>query len=53
MKSQNPLVNNLKLKYNTLDLRMKQLLLNLLILMSKDLAAIQVRYPVKENDESL
>ncbi|XP_028453342.1 cilia- and flagella-associated protein 69 isoform X1 [Perca flavescens] len=42
MKSHNPLVHNLKLTYNNEDLKMKKLLLNLLVLMSKDLAALQL-----------
>ncbi|XP_078123508.1 cilia- and flagella-associated protein 69 isoform X1 [Sander vitreus] len=42
MKSHNPLVHNLKLTYNNEDLKMKKLLLNLLVLMSKDLGALQL-----------
>ncbi|XP_037650921.1 cilia- and flagella-associated protein 69-like isoform X1 [Sebastes umbrosus] len=42
LKSQNPLIRNLKLTYSNEDLKMKKLLLNLLVLMSKDLAALQL-----------
>ncbi|XP_032391783.1 cilia- and flagella-associated protein 69 isoform X2 [Etheostoma spectabile] len=42
MKSHNPLVHNLKLTYNNDDLKMKKLLLNLLVLLSKDLGALQL-----------
>ncbi|KAL3043454.1 hypothetical protein OYC64_003340 [Pagothenia borchgrevinki] len=42
LKSHNPLVSNLKLSYNNEDLKMKKMLLNLLVLMSKDLAALQL-----------
>ncbi|KAK9526497.1 hypothetical protein VZT92_015194 [Zoarces viviparus] len=42
LKSSNPLVRNLKLAYNNEDLKMKKLLLNLLVLMSKDFAALQL-----------
>ncbi|XP_076611081.1 cilia- and flagella-associated protein 69 [Chaetodon auriga] len=42
LKSNNPLVRNLKLNFSNEDLKMKKLLLNLLVLMSKDLAALQL-----------
>ncbi|XP_045915557.1 cilia- and flagella-associated protein 69-like isoform X2 [Micropterus dolomieu] len=42
MKSHNPLVRNLKLNFSNEDLKMKKLLLNLLVIMSKDLAALQL-----------
>ncbi|XP_042362598.1 cilia- and flagella-associated protein 69-like [Plectropomus leopardus] len=42
LKSHHPLVRNLKLSYNQEDLKMKKLLLNLLVLMSKDSAALQL-----------
>ncbi|XP_044028745.1 cilia- and flagella-associated protein 69-like isoform X2 [Siniperca chuatsi] len=42
MKSHNPLVSNLKLNFSNEDLKMKKLLLNLLVLMSNDLAALQL-----------
>ncbi|XP_040909556.1 cilia- and flagella-associated protein 69-like [Toxotes jaculatrix] len=42
LKSHNPLVRNFKLSYNNEDLKMKKLLLNLLVLMSKDFAALQL-----------
>ncbi|XP_034401781.1 cilia- and flagella-associated protein 69-like isoform X2 [Cyclopterus lumpus] len=42
LKSYNPLVRNLKLAYKHEDLKMKKLLLNLLVLMSKDFAALQL-----------
>uniref|UniRef100_UPI0037E9BCAF cilia- and flagella-associated protein 69-like n=1 Tax=Semicossyphus pulcher TaxID=241346 RepID=UPI0037E9BCAF len=42
LESRNPLVRNLKLNYHNEDLKMKKLLLNLLVLMSKDLAALQL-----------
>nr|XP_046273935.1 cilia- and flagella-associated protein 69-like isoform X2 [Scatophagus argus] len=42
LKSHNPLVRNLKLSFNNEDLKMKKLLLNLLVLMSRDLAALQI-----------
>ncbi|XP_049458924.1 cilia- and flagella-associated protein 69-like isoform X1 [Epinephelus fuscoguttatus] len=42
VKSQNPLVCNLKLTYNNEDFQMKKLLLNLLVIMSKDSAALQL-----------
>ncbi|XP_060916476.1 cilia- and flagella-associated protein 69-like [Labrus mixtus] len=41
-KSQNSLVGDLKLNFNHDDLKMKKLLLNLLVLMSKDLSALQL-----------
>ena len=43
VKSHNPLVQNLKLSYNNEDFEMKKLLLNLFVVMSKDLSALQVR----------
>ncbi|XP_070703029.1 cilia- and flagella-associated protein 69-like [Pempheris klunzingeri] len=42
LKSHNTLVRNLKLKFSNEDFKMKKLLLNLLVLMSKDLAALQL-----------
>ncbi|XP_034456718.1 cilia- and flagella-associated protein 69-like isoform X2 [Hippoglossus hippoglossus] len=42
LKTHNPLVRNFKLSYNSEDLKMKKMLLNLLVLMSKDLAALQL-----------
>ncbi|XP_058475446.1 cilia- and flagella-associated protein 69-like isoform X2 [Solea solea] len=42
LKSHNPLVRNLKLSYNNEDLKMKKLMLNLLVLMSRDFAALQL-----------
>lgn len=42
VKSHNPLVQNLKLSYNNEDFEMKKLLLNLFVVMSKDLSALQV-----------
>ncbi|KAM4631463.1 cilia- and flagella-associated protein 69 [Polymixia lowei] len=42
LKSHNPLVRNLKLAYNNEDFEMKRLLLNLVVLMSKDLSALQL-----------
>ncbi|KAL6099407.1 cfap69 [Pungitius sinensis] len=42
LKGYSPLVCNLKLSYNNEDLKMKKLLLNLLVLMSKDFAALQL-----------
>ncbi|XP_054462555.1 cilia- and flagella-associated protein 69-like [Anoplopoma fimbria] len=42
LKSYNPLVRNLKLTYSNEDLKMKKLLFNLLVLMSKDFAALQL-----------
>ncbi|XP_047460240.1 cilia- and flagella-associated protein 69-like [Mugil cephalus] len=42
LKSRSPLLRNLKLAYNNEDLKMKKLLLNLLVLMSADLAALQL-----------
>lgn len=44
VKSHNPLVRNLKLNFSNEDLKMKKLLLNLLVIMSKDLAALQVSH---------
>lgn len=42
VKSLNPLVHNIKFNYSTEELIMKKLLLNLLAVMSKDSAALQV-----------
>ncbi|XP_023831175.1 cilia- and flagella-associated protein 69 isoform X3 [Salvelinus sp. IW2-2015] len=42
LKSHNPLVRNLKLSYNNEDFEMKRLLLNLVVVMSKDLSALQL-----------
>ncbi|XP_062266619.1 cilia- and flagella-associated protein 69-like isoform X1 [Platichthys flesus] len=42
LKTHNSLVRNFKLSYNSEDLKMKKMLLNLLVLMSKDLAALQL-----------
>ncbi|XP_026156375.1 cilia- and flagella-associated protein 69 isoform X2 [Mastacembelus armatus] len=42
LRNHNPLVRNLKLSYNNEDLKMKKLLLNLLVLMSRDFAALQL-----------
>ncbi|XP_030596553.1 cilia- and flagella-associated protein 69-like isoform X2 [Archocentrus centrarchus] len=42
LKIHNPLVHNLKLSYSKEDLKMKKLLLNLLVIMSRDLAALQL-----------
>uniref|UniRef100_A0A672IRI8 Cilia- and flagella-associated protein 69 ARM repeats domain-containing protein n=1 Tax=Salarias fasciatus TaxID=181472 RepID=A0A672IRI8_SALFA len=44
MKSRNSLVHNLKLTFNSEDLKMKKLLLNLLVLMSRDFAALEVHH---------
>ncbi|XP_073677631.1 cilia- and flagella-associated protein 69-like [Garra rufa] len=42
LKSHNPLVRNLKLSFNHEDFEMKKLLLNIIVVLSKDLAALQV-----------
>ncbi|XP_074543190.1 cilia- and flagella-associated protein 69 [Halichoeres trimaculatus] len=42
LKNQHPMVRNLKLNFGNEDLKMKKLLLNLLVLMSKDLTALQL-----------
>ncbi|XP_035476169.2 cilia- and flagella-associated protein 69-like isoform X2 [Scophthalmus maximus] len=42
LKTPNPLVRNLNLSYNNDDLKLKKLLLNLLVSMSKDFAALQL-----------
>ncbi|KAM9340187.1 cilia- and flagella-associated protein 69 [Symphorus nematophorus] len=42
LKSHNPLVRNVKLNFSNEDLKMKKLLMNLVVLMSKDLAALQI-----------
>lgn len=44
VKSHNPLLRNLKFSYSNEDLKMKKLLLNLLVVMSKDLTALQVSH---------
>lgn len=44
VKTLDPLVQNLKLRFNHEDLKMKKMMLNLLVLMSKDLAALQVSH---------
>lgn len=43
VKSHNPLVRNLKLTFNQEDFEMKKLLLNIMVVLSRDLAALQVR----------
>ncbi|KAI3358807.1 hypothetical protein L3Q82_015208, partial [Scortum barcoo] len=42
LKRRNHWISNLKLSFNNEDLKMKKLLLNLLVVMSKDLAALQL-----------
>ncbi|CAJ1082976.1 cilia- and flagella-associated protein 69-like isoform X2 [Xyrichtys novacula] len=42
LKNQHPLLRSLRLSFSNEDLKMKKLLLNLLVLMSKDLAALQL-----------
>ncbi|XP_051728378.1 cilia- and flagella-associated protein 69-like isoform X2 [Ctenopharyngodon idella] len=42
LKSHNPLVRNLKLSFNHEDFEMKKLLLNVIVILSKDLAALQL-----------
>ncbi|KAK2830703.1 hypothetical protein Q5P01_018634 [Channa striata] len=42
LKNHNPVVRNFKLSYNSEDFKMKKLLLNLLVSMSKDFAALQL-----------
>ncbi|KAF7651997.1 hypothetical protein LDENG_00102730 [Lucifuga dentata] len=42
LKTHNPLFGNLKLNYNNEDFNMKKLLLNLVVLMSKDYSALQL-----------
>ncbi|XP_067267132.1 cilia- and flagella-associated protein 69-like isoform X2 [Chanodichthys erythropterus] len=42
LKSHNPLVRNLKLSFNHEDFEMKKLLLNVIVVLSKDLAALQL-----------
>ncbi|KAK2887814.1 hypothetical protein Q8A67_016042 [Cirrhinus molitorella] len=42
LKSHNPLVRNLKLSFNHEDFEMKKLLLNIIVVLSKDLAALQL-----------
>lgn len=44
VKSPNPLVRNLKFNYSNEDFEMKKLLLNLAVLMSKDLNILQVSF---------
>lgn len=48
VKSHNPLIRNLKLSYSNEDLKMKKLLLNLLVVMSRDLAALQVSHTLTQ-----
>lgn len=43
MRSPNPLTRNLKLTFSNEDFEMKKLLLNLIVVLSGDLAAVQVR----------
>uniref|UniRef100_A0A672L7A5 Cilia- and flagella-associated protein 69 ARM repeats domain-containing protein n=1 Tax=Sinocyclocheilus grahami TaxID=75366 RepID=A0A672L7A5_SINGR len=43
VKSHNPLVRNLKLSFSQEDFEMKKLLLNMIVVLSRDLAALQVR----------
>ncbi|CAM4641314.1 unnamed protein product [Leuciscus chuanchicus] len=42
LKSHNPLVRNLKLSFNHEDFEMKKLLLNVIVVLSRDLAALQL-----------
>ncbi|KAI4889474.1 hypothetical protein NFI96_015244 [Prochilodus magdalenae] len=42
LKSHNPLIRNLKLAFTTEDFEMKKLLLNLLVVLSRDLSAVQL-----------
>ncbi|KTG38519.1 hypothetical protein cypCar_00048129, partial [Cyprinus carpio] len=42
LKSHNPLVRNLKLSFNQEDFEMKKLLLNIMVVLSRDLAALQL-----------
>lgn len=49
VKSHNPLIRNLKLSYSNEDLKMKKLLLNLLVVMSRDLAALQVSHTLTQS----
>ncbi|KAM9385666.1 cilia- and flagella-associated protein 69 [Pholidichthys leucotaenia] len=42
LKSCSPLVHNVKFTYSNEDLKMKKLLLNLLVIMSRDMAALQL-----------
>lgn len=42
VKSHNPLVRNLRLSFNHEDFEMKKLLLNVIVVLSKDLSALQV-----------
>ncbi|XP_050993225.1 cilia- and flagella-associated protein 69-like [Labeo rohita] len=42
LKSHNPLVRNLKLSFSHEDFEMKKLLLNIIVVLSKDLAALQL-----------
>lgn len=48
VKNHNPLVRNLKFSYNSEDLKMKKLLLNLLVVMSKSESALQVSHRLVE-----
>ncbi|XP_016115854.1 cilia- and flagella-associated protein 69-like [Sinocyclocheilus grahami] len=43
LKSHNPLVRNLKLSFSQEDFEMKKLLLNMIVVLSRDLAVLQVR----------
>lgn len=49
VKSHNPLIRNLKLSYSNEDLKMKKLLLNLLVVMSRDSAALQVSHTLTQS----
>ncbi|XP_026088119.1 cilia- and flagella-associated protein 69 isoform X3 [Carassius auratus] len=42
LKSHNPLVRNLKLSFNQEDFEMKKLLLNIMVVLSRDLSALQL-----------
>lgn len=48
VKSHNHSIRNLKLSYSNEDLKMKKLLLNLLVVMSRDLAALQVSHTLTQ-----
>lgn len=43
VRSHNPLLRNFKLTFSHEDFEMKKLLLNLIVVLSSDLAAVQVR----------
>lgn len=47
VKNHNPSVCNIKINYSEEDFKMKKLLLNLLVVMSNDSAAVQVRHMVQ------